>query len=84
MHARHEQLFLWLAAAVPGARLYGPYHHGGRNYYQWMVRGHALREYLWPLLVDALPLLDDHVRGRILAMAARYGLPLGAGETPGR
>jgi hypothetical protein len=49
-----------------------------------MVRGRALREYLWPLLVDALPLLDDHVRGRILAMAARYGLPLGAGETPGR
>lgn len=77
MHARHEALFRWLVAAVPGARLYGPYHHGGRHYYQWMVRGAALREHLWPLLLDALPLLDGHVRSRLLGMATRYGLPLG-------
>ena len=23
----------------PDPRLYGPYHHGGRSYYQWMARG---------------------------------------------
>lgn len=80
MHVRHEQLFRWLATAVPGARLYGPYDHGGRRYYQWMVRGRALRAHLWPLLIDALPLLDDHVRARLLQMAARYGLPMGGGE----
>lgn len=77
MHARHEELFRWLASAIPGARLYGPYHHGGRDYYQLMVRGSALREHLWPLLLDALPLLDGHVRSRLLGMAIRYGLPLG-------
>src|SRR5688572_30523105 len=36
MHVRHEALFLWLGAHFPGGRLYGPYHHGGRSYYQWM------------------------------------------------
>jgi hypothetical protein len=32
MHTRHEHLFRWLVTAVPGSRLYGPYHHGGRSY----------------------------------------------------
>jgi hypothetical protein len=76
MHTRHEKLFRWLERAVPGGRLYGPYHHGGRDYFQWMVRGRPLREDLWPMLVDQLPLLDDYVRSRIAAMAARYGLPM--------
>ena len=26
-------------ARSPDCRLYGPYHHGGRSYYQWMARG---------------------------------------------
>ena len=26
----------------PRSRLYGPYHHGGRRYFQWMARGEAL------------------------------------------
>jgi hypothetical protein len=50
MHTAHEALFRWLVARVPGSRLYGPYHHGGRSYYQWMVRGEALRSWLVPLL----------------------------------
>jgi hypothetical protein len=50
MHTDHEALFHWLVAHVPGSRLYGPYHHGGRSYYQWMVRGEALRTRLVPLL----------------------------------
>ena len=35
MHVRHESLFLWLKARFPYARLYGPYHHSGRSYYQF-------------------------------------------------
>ena len=46
MHVRHERLFRWLERVVPGSRLYGPYDHGGRRYFQWMVRGTALVEWL--------------------------------------
>ena len=42
MHVRHEALFHWLMARFPATRLYGPYHHGGRSYFQWMARGRAL------------------------------------------
>ena len=42
MHVRHEALFDWLVARFPRSRLYGPYGHGGRSYYQWMARGPAL------------------------------------------
>jgi hypothetical protein len=77
MHIRHRYLFVWLLGAVPGSKLYGPYHHGGRDYYQWMVRGEALREHLWPALCERLSFFDDHIRHRILMMATDYGLPLG-------
>ena len=42
MHTRHEALFQWLMQRFPDTRLYGPYNHGGRSYYQWMARGTAL------------------------------------------
>jgi hypothetical protein len=74
MHVRHEELFRWLAATIPGSKLYGPYHHGGRDYYQWMVRGKALREELLPLLKRRIDEADAYVRERILTMIARYGL----------
>ena len=53
MHTDHEPLFLWIMDRFPGGKLYGPYHHGGRSYYQWMARGVYLRDRL-------LPLLDAH------------------------
>lgn len=75
MHVRHAQLFRWLCQAVPGSRLYGPYHHAGRDYYQWMVRGEALRRYLLPL-IESVPLaeLDPPTWERYLAMKRRYRL----------
>jgi len=36
-----------------GGRIFGPYAHGGRNLYAYMLRGGALR--------DALPLLHEHL-----------------------
>jgi hypothetical protein len=72
MHARHEATFRWLEKALPGSRLYGPYHHGGRHYYQWMCRGRTLWERLVPLIDSNVDLLDDHVRGRYQAMLERY------------
>ncbi|WP_424950647.1 hypothetical protein [Deinococcus sp.] len=75
MHTRHERLFETLVRFFPGSKLYGPYEHGGRSYYQWMARGELLKTQLIPLL-DALPLadIDEHVYGRYTEMKARYGL----------
>lgn len=74
MHTRHERLFRWLERVVPEGKLYGPYHHGGRSYFQWMVRGTNLRGRLVPLIASNIDLLDDHVAGRFQAMCERYGL----------
>ncbi|MDQ2897066.1 MAG: hypothetical protein M3Y09_15710 [Actinomycetota bacterium] len=73
MHVRHEPLFRWLQERFPRTRLYGPYHHGGRNYYQWMARGPALVDDLLPYLDPAdVEQLDTHAAGRIAAMLERY------------
>jgi len=74
MHERHEKLFRWLEATFPESRLYGPYRHGGRAYFQWMARGRFLREVLVPLVAARRDWLDDHVAARFDAMCARYGL----------
>jgi len=75
MHVRHEPLFRWLLDKVPGSKLYGPYKHGGRQYYQWMVRGEVLKQFLVPLL-DALPLaqIDPYTQERYQRMKSRYKL----------
>lgn len=76
MHSRHESLFTWLQRAFPGGRLYGPYHHGGRSYYQWMARGAYLREVIAPMVAANIDLLDDPARARFADMVARYRIPL--------
>jgi hypothetical protein len=77
MHERHEKLFRWLTTRFPAGRLYGPYHHGGRDYFQWMARGPFLREFLVPLIAARRAWLDDHVAARFDAMCERYGLSPG-------
>ncbi len=73
MHTDHEALFRWLTDRFPGGRLYGPYHHGGRSYFQWMARGRFLREVLVPLLDARLrPALDGKSWKRYQAMKQRY------------
>ncbi len=54
MHTDHERLFRWLEEKLPNSKLYGPYHHGGRSYYQWMARGEFLRDELIPILEGRL------------------------------
>ena len=76
MHIRHEKVFRWLDQAIPESKLYGPYHHGGRAYFQWMVRGQFLRETLVPLLAQRIDWFDEHVRDRFLAMCSRYNIPI--------
>jgi hypothetical protein len=73
MHTRHEALMRWLDERFPRGRLYGPYHHGGRSYFQWMVRGEALARDLLPILDELVtPELDAHAHERIRIMRERY------------
>ena len=82
MHVRHEPLFRWLKTRFPYARLYGPYNHSGREYFQFMWRGTQLRYGLMPLL-ESLPWgeIDPYAYERYRAMKERYGLsgPPGSG-----
>jgi hypothetical protein len=72
MHTRHERTFDWLQQVLPGGHLYGPYCHGGRSYYQFMVRGTYLRTAFVPFIRRWRRVLDPHVAGRFDAMCARY------------
>ena len=73
MHTDHKALFDWIMEHFPGGKLYGPYRHGGRQYYQWMARGSFLREHLVPLLDRYLDeKLDAKAAHRFQAMKARY------------
>lgn len=80
MHVRHRDLFLRLVEWIPGSKLYGPYHHGGRHYHQWMVRGEALRQHMAPLIWQHRTLLDGHTRERFDRMCETYGVDLPAGD----
>jgi hypothetical protein len=73
MHVRHETLFAWLMERFPDTRLYGPYHHGGRSYYQWMARGTALVRDVLPVLEGRLDsTLDGPAASRLDEMRRRY------------
>src|ERR1700730_3948358 len=77
MHVRHEAIFHWLETTFPGGKLYGPYHHDGRHYFQWMARGTYLRDHLLPLLDEMLsPELDAHSFFRFQQMCERYATNL--------
>lgn len=73
MHVRHESLFRWIHGLFPRSRLYGPYDHGGRHYYQWMARGAVLAEDVLPVVESVLTHeLDAHVAGRVAEMRRSY------------
>jgi len=75
MHTDHEALFRWLEDLFPESKLYGPYHHSGRHYYQWMARGEFLRNTLVPMLQRRLtPELDGKVWERFQEMVEKYHL----------
>lgn len=74
MDVRHEDLFMWLQKAVPCGKLYGPYHHAGRHYYQWMARGVCLRKLLVPMIKRRYDFLDSHIQMRFTKMCERYDI----------
>lgn len=75
MHTDHAALFQWLMRRFPESRLYGPYHHAGRSYYQWMARSGFLRTRMVPLLDRYLtPEHSGRAWARYQQMKQRYGL----------
>ena len=83
MHVRHEALFRRLMELFPRTRLYGPYHHGDRHYFQWMARGPALIQDVMPVLdSELLPELDAHAHDRYRAMRDRYAAVIARGTAP--
>jgi hypothetical protein len=73
MHVRHEPLLKWVRDRIPGSRLYGPYHHGGRSYFQLMTRGDALHHFLIPLLKSmSWEAVDPYTYARFMTMLERY------------
>lgn len=73
MHTDHGALFRWIVSTFPGGKLYGPYNHSGRRYFQWMARGPFLTETLVPILDAHLtPELDQKAFDRYQEMKSRY------------
>lgn len=72
-HVRHEALMRWLVERFPRSRLYGPYHHADRSYFQWVARGAALVEDVLPVLEELIvPELDAHAAARMATMRENY------------
>jgi hypothetical protein len=79
MHTRHEAMFQMLMRVFPRTKLYGPYHHGGRSYYQWMARGEALATEVLPVLENTLtPDVDGYAADRVAVMKEQYGEAIAA------
>ncbi|HVL97569.1 MAG TPA: hypothetical protein VM266_17065 [Solirubrobacteraceae bacterium] len=73
MHVRHERLLRWLVERFPRTKLYGPYHHGDREFFQWMARGRALVQDVLPVLDEAaIADIDVHAAQRLATMRDRY------------
>jgi hypothetical protein len=84
MHVRHELLLRWLVERFPRTKLYGPYEHGDRVFYQWMARGRALVQDVLPVLEDAgFAQLDGHAAERLARMRERYADYIGRIERLG-
>lgn len=83
MHVRHERLLRRLAELFPGTRLYGPYHHGERSYYQWMARGRPLVESVLPVLEAGVTAeIDEPAAARLAAMTERYAAAIARLRAP--
>lgn len=75
MHTDHANLFKWIVRTFPGGKLYGPYNHSNRRYFQWMARGPYLADVIVPMVSEYLtPELDGKAFDRFSEMRQRYGV----------
>jgi hypothetical protein len=73
MGIRHENFMRWVHSVCPGSKLYGPYDHGGREYFLLHIRGQALADLLIDV-ADEVTALDSHAGARLARMRELYGV----------
>jgi hypothetical protein len=71
-HVKHRKLLDRLMEFLPGSVSYGPYSHGSREYYQWMLRGPALKKLVDSKLLNQLVDFDDDAANRYGLMVEKY------------
>ena len=54
MHTSHGPLLIKLCGLFVGSQVYGPYSHGDRTYFQWMLRGDELAKIVTTNLFEGL------------------------------
>lgn len=68
LHQRDVAVLEFLQNSL-GGRIYGPYHHGGRHYSMWLLRGDELDKAV-ALFIRHLP--SSHRRGQFMSWMAKY------------
>ncbi|MBS1703014.1 MAG: hypothetical protein JST12_15215 [Armatimonadetes bacterium] len=72
MNVQHEGLLQRLCQILPGSLIYGPYAHGERHYYQWMLRGDDLAKVVEDGVFEELEQWDEPSYARYREMVDRY------------
>ncbi len=72
MHVSHHALLLRLSELLPGSQIYGPYAHGDRQYYQWMLRGDELVTFVNNGVFEGLQEWDEPSYLRYREMVDHY------------
>lgn len=72
MHVIHHDLLLRLCEILPGSVIYGPYAHGAREYFQWMLRGEELASVVREGVFEDLKDWDTPSYLRYREMVDRY------------
>ena len=72
MHTSHGPLLIKLCGLFPGSQVYGPYSHGERTYFQWMLRGDELAIFVNEGIFEGLKEWDGPSYERYRAMVDGY------------
>ena len=72
MHTAHGTLLIRLCGLFPGSQVYGPYSHGERTYFQWMLRGDELAKVVQSNLFEELKHWDEPSYQRYRDMVDHY------------
>ena len=72
MHTSHGPLLIKLCGLFVGSQIYGPYSHGDRTYYQWMLRGDDLAKIVKSEMFEDLKDWDESSYQRYREMVDHY------------
>ena len=72
MHTSHGPMLIKLCSLFLGSQVYGPYSHGERTYFQWMLRGDELGNVVRDGLFEDLKEWDEPSYHRYRDMVDHY------------